>query len=344
MKCFSSCAATVLFLVLVSEGALSQKTIPELWGVRIHDEANVLSQQTIETLEHQLAAYEDSTSNQIAVLIVQSLDNEVLEDYTFRVAEKWKLGQEGKDNGVLVFIAVNDQVIRIEVGYGLEGVLTDVQCNRIIRNDMAPMLRKDNFDGAVANATTAIIQSIGGEYRVDDNEGTNWDNVFQNMFYGFFLLLMVLFTVPALFSEGCFGWGVYFFLIPCYFILPWSVIGQTATLVILVVFVITIPTVRIVLSLNPKLKKKLEGLSFFGGGSLKGNSKGGSSKRYASVSRSKPSNLGIDKKFRELNISSEGLGESSNDRDSSESSSSGSDDDFSGGGGSFGGGGSSGRW
>jgi uncharacterized protein len=95
MKCLSLYGMTFLFLVLVLQGA-AQKAIPELWGVRIHDEASVLSQPTIETLEHQLAAYEDSTTNQIAFLIVQSLDNEVLEDYTLRVAEKWKLGQKAR--------------------------------------------------------------------------------------------------------------------------------------------------------------------------------------------------------------------------------------------------------
>lgn len=306
MKCFPSYAVTFLFLVLVLQGASAQKPIPELWGVRIHDDAGVLSQHTLEMLEHQLAEYEDSTSNQIAFLIVQSLDNEVLEDFTIRVAEKWKLGQKGKDNGVLVFIAVNDHAIRIEVGYGLEGVLTDVQCNRIIRNDMAPMLRKDDFDGAVMNATTAIIQSIGGEYRANDDDGFNWDRFFQNVVYGFFLLLMVLFTGPALFSEGCFGWGLYFFLIPCYFTLPWNLIGQTATLILLVVFVITVPVIRIIVSRNPKLKKKFKGWNISGGSSGGGSSSSGSSRSW--------------------------------------SSSSSSDGGFSGGGGSFGGGGSSGSW
>ena len=287
-------------------GAAAQRPIPELWGVRVHDEAGALRQSTVETLEQQLQAYEDSTSNQIAILIVHSLDNEILEHYTLRVAEKWKLGQEGKDNGVLLFIDVNDHRIRIEAGYGLEGVLTDVQCNRIIRNDMAPLLRKDDFDGAVTGAVMAIIQSIGGEYHANPLSEINWENIFQNVVYGFFLFLMMVFTGLALFSEGCFGWGMYVFLIPCYFTLPWSLIGKTATLILLTVFVITVPIVRIIISRNPRLKKKLKRWN------LSGGSSGGS---YSSIGSS-----------------------------SSWSSSSSSGGGFSGGGGSFGGGGSSGSW
>jgi len=242
MKCLARCAVTVLLLFCPAlHEAIAQKAVPELWGVRVHDEAGVLNQRTAEMLEHQLAAFEDSTSNQIAILIVTSLENEQLEEYTLRVAESWGLGQKDKDNGVLLFIAVNDHLIRIEAGYGLEGVLTDVQCSRIIRNEMAPLLRKDDYDTAVTKAVLAIIQSIGGEYQAGDSNEINWENVVQNIVYGFFLLLMVGFTGFALFSEGCLGWGFYVFLIPCYFTLPWDLIGKTATLILLSLFVITVP-------------------------------------------------------------------------------------------------------
>src|SRR5689334_22186876 len=120
--------------VVFASSSFAQKAVPEFWGLRVHDEAHVLQQATIDQLEKDLKAYEDSTSNQIAILIVQSLDGDVLESYSMRVVEKWKLGQKGKDNGVLLLIAVDDHKMRIEVGQGLEGVLTDAQCSRIIRN------------------------------------------------------------------------------------------------------------------------------------------------------------------------------------------------------------------
>ena len=113
----------------------AQKEVPELWGMRVHDDAKVMSTQGIQRLESLLKAYEDSTTNQIAVLITPSLDGDVLEEYSLRVAEKWQLGQKERDNGVLLLIAIKDRKMRIEVGEGLEGVLTDALSNRIIRND-----------------------------------------------------------------------------------------------------------------------------------------------------------------------------------------------------------------
>src|SRR5438105_3602554 len=101
--------------------AYSQKAVPELWGIRVHDDAHVLKQETVDQLEKELKVYEDSTSNQVAILIVQSLDGDVLEEYSLRVAEKWKLGTKNKDNGVLLLVAVDDHKMRIEVGQGLEG-------------------------------------------------------------------------------------------------------------------------------------------------------------------------------------------------------------------------------
>src|SRR5579859_4490502 len=160
--------AICLLLTLFSLPGLAQKAVPELWGQRVHDEAHALRQETADQLEKELKAYEDSTSNQIAVLIVQSLDGDVLEEYSLHVAEKWKLGQKGKDNGVLLLIAVDDHKIRIEVGQGLEGVLTDAQCSRIIRNEIAPAFRRSEFDGGVAAGVSAIIKAIGGEYTADD--------------------------------------------------------------------------------------------------------------------------------------------------------------------------------
>jgi uncharacterized protein len=125
----------------------------------------------VEALEAQLKAYEDSTSNQIAILTITSLDGESIEEYSLRVAEKWKLGQEIKTMACCYLIAVDDHKMRIEVGHGLEGVLTDALSNRIIRNEMAPAFRRADFDEGVSAAITAITKAIGGEYTaIDSNE------------------------------------------------------------------------------------------------------------------------------------------------------------------------------
>jgi uncharacterized protein len=112
--------AVAAFSLFVTN-AFAQKAVPELWGLHVHDDAKALKQETIDRLENQLIAYEASTSNQIAVLIIPALDGEVLEEYSLVVAEKWKLGQASKDNGVLLLVAIDDHKMRIEVGQRLEG-------------------------------------------------------------------------------------------------------------------------------------------------------------------------------------------------------------------------------
>lgn len=154
-------------LLLISFGALCQPKIPDLWGSRIHDEAGVLSAQFVHDLEVYLQRAEDTTSNQIGILIIPSLDDYPIEEYTLAVAEKWKLGQQGKDNGVLIFLAIEDRKVRIEVGYGLEGVLTDALSNQIIRNEMAPYFRQNNYEGGIVTAVQAIQLAIKGEYKAE---------------------------------------------------------------------------------------------------------------------------------------------------------------------------------
>ena len=149
--------------------AAAQLKVPELWGTRIHDEAKILSPAFVSELEQLLKVHEDSTSNQIALLIIPTLEDEPIEDYSLRVAETWKLGQAKNDNGALLLIAVNDRKVRIEVGEGLEGVLPDAVCNQIIRNEIAPHFRQNDYEGGIRAAVTAMIQAIGGEYEADQS-------------------------------------------------------------------------------------------------------------------------------------------------------------------------------
>lgn len=151
-------------LLLVSRIVYSQPDIPDHGGTWVHDEAKVLSSQAKSRLELILEAERDSTSNQIAILIIPSLEGGSLEEYSLRVAEKWQLGKKDKDNGALLFISVDDRLMRIETGYGLEGSLTDAISSRIIRNEIAPRFRNGDYDGGVEAGVMAIIQAIKGEY------------------------------------------------------------------------------------------------------------------------------------------------------------------------------------
>src|SRR5262249_27667608 len=151
----------LLFPVIVN----AQLAIPEQGGHWVHDEAHVLSEAGKAEIESMILGERDSTSNQIGVLIIPSLENEVPEEYSLRVAEKWKIGQKGKDNGVLLLIAVKERQIRIETGYGMEGALPDILASRINRNEIIPHIREGDYDGGVKAGVSAIIRAVKGEYK-----------------------------------------------------------------------------------------------------------------------------------------------------------------------------------
>ncbi len=192
---------TYLFL-LISTLSFAQKQVPELWGQRVHDEAHVLKPETIDLLERQLKIHEDSTSNQIAVLIIQSLDGDILEEYSIRVVEKWKLGKKEKDNGVLLLIAVDDHKMRIEVGEGLEGVLTDAVSNRIIRNEIAPEFRRGNYDAGVQLGVGGIIKAIRGEYQAEASSKNSTWIIVTVLFVIFCIVVLIVAFVNEFRRKG----------------------------------------------------------------------------------------------------------------------------------------------
>jgi uncharacterized protein len=151
-------------ILLIGGSAFAQRAVPPQGGVWVHDEANVLSPGTIAQLEQLLKAERDSTSNQIAILIVPSLEGEDIDGFGIRVGDAWKAGDKKKDNGVIFIVSIQDRKMRIEVGQGLEGVLTDALSSRINRNEVAPNFRVGNYDAGIMAGTVAIIQAIKGTY------------------------------------------------------------------------------------------------------------------------------------------------------------------------------------
>jgi uncharacterized protein len=154
----------VINICLLAAAVFAQRAIPPQGGHMVHDEANVLSQQDKAMLEYLVKAEEDSTSNQIAVLVIPSLDGDDIDSYANRVYNDWKLGQAKRDNGVLFLVAIEDRKMRMEVGRGLEGVLTDAQASRIDRNRVAPYFRQGDYTSGIKAGVVAIIQTIKGEY------------------------------------------------------------------------------------------------------------------------------------------------------------------------------------
>jgi uncharacterized protein len=135
--------------------------IPAL-SARVTDVTGTLSGAEREALEAKLADWEAKTTNQLAVLVVPTTQPETIEEYSLRVAEAWKIGQKGKDNGAVFVIAKNDKRMRIEVGYGLEGELTDVASRRIIGDTVAPLFSQGQFAAGINAGVDRIIAVVGG--------------------------------------------------------------------------------------------------------------------------------------------------------------------------------------
>jgi uncharacterized protein len=153
-----------LIFALLSVPAFALE-VPERPEGRVTDHTGTLSQNEIAALEQKLAAFERETTNQTAVLLIPSLEGDNLEDYSIRLAEKWKIGQKGKNNGVILLVVKNERRLRIEVGYGLEGAIPDALAGFIIRNDIAPQFKAGQFYGGIDAGITAIMAATKGEYK-----------------------------------------------------------------------------------------------------------------------------------------------------------------------------------
>ena len=125
----------------------------------------MLSLSERSALEEKLRRFEEETSNQVVVVTFPSLEGESLEDFSIRLAGVWKIGQKGKDNGVILLIFKKDRKVRIEVGYGLEGALPDATSKLIIENEIVPRFRKGRFEEGIQAAVQAIMAATRGEYQ-----------------------------------------------------------------------------------------------------------------------------------------------------------------------------------
>ncbi|HHP7236356.1 MAG TPA: TPM domain-containing protein [Desulfobacterales bacterium] len=153
----------VCVVVLAAAAAAAALEVPRLQG-RVNDYAGLLSPATAQQLDAILADLERTDSTQIVVLVVPSLQGDSLERFSMQVAEDWKIGQQGFDNGAVLLIARDDRKIRIEVGYGLESSLTDLTAGRIIRNIIVPRFREGQFDQGVIDGVGAMVGVVRGQY------------------------------------------------------------------------------------------------------------------------------------------------------------------------------------
>jgi uncharacterized protein len=151
--------------------AFADPAIPS-FSSPVVDSADVLSAEAAQNLSATLQRLRSENGSQYAVLTIPSLDGWAIEDYSIKVAEKWQMGSKEKDDGVLFIFALNDRRVRIEVGQGLEGTLTDVQADRIIDNVMIPFFREQNYEGGMLAGVAAAIATTDPSFRLDQQQ--NW--------------------------------------------------------------------------------------------------------------------------------------------------------------------------
>jgi uncharacterized protein len=287
---------------------LANVAVPPLVG-RVVDQTGTLSSGDVATLNQTLRYFEARKGSQIAVLIVPTTDGEAIEQFSLRVAETWKIGRKKIDDGALVVVAKNDRHLRIEVGYGLEGALTDVTSKRIIDEIITPRFRSGDFAGGISAGVDRIIRVVDGE-KLPGVEPQHWqapasgllnhiDPIFASfVLFGFGALMRKLLgaLLGATVTGGIVG------------ALAWYVSGSFAAALLATVVVFMMALVAEILAAANQ-----------GGG----------------AGRHRRSGWGDSS-------SSSGSSWSSGSSSSSDSSSSSSDSG--GGGGSFGGGGASGSW
>jgi len=268
--------------------------VPYLTG-RVVDDAEILKPATRETLTATLKAHEQTTTNQVAILTVPTIGGESIEEYAVKVFESWKLGQKGKDNGVLVIVVPQDRKMRIEVGYGLEGTLTDAAASRIIRNVMTPAFKQGDYDGGITKGVNAIVATLEGKDDTSpagasstssipigsktlhiDEPDIPWP---QRILFGAFIFsILGIFTFVGVMTPGL-GWFLYVFLIPFWAMFPIVVVGVRGALVLLGTYVIGYPISKLVLSRSAWYQKAAQDLKTKGSASIGGFtfSSGGSS-------------------------------------------------------------------
>ncbi len=234
----------VAWLVLLAASAATALEVPYLAG-RVNDLAGMLSDATEADLEQQLAALEAESGAQVVVLTVPSLEGDPLEDFSLRVAETWRLGREGVDDGVLLLIARDERQVRIEVGYGLEGALPDALSHRIITGLITPRFRAGDFDGGVEAAAGALAAAIRGEELVvpepRSSSNTGLPALATLLFLGLFFLP---FFNAALRTPGAGAWFLYLFLTPFLFVFPAAVAGLAAGIAAAAAWLVLFPILR----------------------------------------------------------------------------------------------------
>src|SRR6202171_1612557 len=159
-------------VILASPAFAAELKFPALSG-RVVDDASVLNASTQAELTDMLAAHERATGEQVVVVTLASMQGNTIEDYGYQLGRYWGVGQKGKNTGAILIGAPKERKVRIEVGYGLEGKLTDAISRTIIESDIVPSFKRGDFNSGVVAGTTSILKVLGGNESVQSSAETS---------------------------------------------------------------------------------------------------------------------------------------------------------------------------
>ncbi|MBS0273860.1 MAG: TPM domain-containing protein [Proteobacteria bacterium] len=214
-------AALALAIVFAFAGAaVAAPTFPQLTG-RVVDDAHILSPDVQAQLTQKLADLEQRTSRQLVVVTLPSLQGYEIEDYGYQLGRAWGIGQKKLDNGALFIIAPNERRVRIEVGYGLEPVLTDALSSVILQTKVLPRFKAGDMSGGIVDGTNAIVEQLlldapAAKARVAEAEKQAKDRDSDDPFTAIFVFIVIMIVVSRIFRRGGGGLGV----------LPWIILGS----------------------------------------------------------------------------------------------------------------------
>ena len=192
LKIMRTTGILLLGLFLLFTPSLNAEDFPQRASTLVTDFTETLSKKEKSSLESKLVAFNDSTSTQIAVVLMRSTGLYEIADYSVQLFNQWKIGQASKNNGILILVAVEDHKVWITTGYGIEGVLPDALCRRVIEQDIVPAFRRGDYYTGLEEGTNSIMSIVKGEFTADDYLKTKKK---KPVFFPFLMFLFIIFIV-----------------------------------------------------------------------------------------------------------------------------------------------------
>ena len=189
----------------LSAPAFAAPAFPKLTG-RVVDQADMLSAQAEQKITTLSAAHEQASGNQVVIATLPDLQGYTIEQYGYQLGRHWGLGQKDKNNGVVLLVAKAERKVRIEVGYGLEGDLTDAISSNIISTIITPRFKLAQFDAGVVQGTAAIIEALGGQYETTQPSPPQGQKT--SLLWKLLVVVIFFFILPGLFGRGRFFGGL----------------------------------------------------------------------------------------------------------------------------------------